>query len=66
MEETYGGEDYSDGIADRAVDPVCGRAIEEQNAVAKIGYAGEMFYFCSTDCKERFQENPALFIGQRQ
>jgi len=64
MEETYGMQDYSDGISERSVDPVCGRVIVEEKAAGKLDYAGETFYFCSKDCQDRFQENPGGFLGQ--
>ena len=66
-EETWGLQDYStDDKPVRTVDPVCGMTIDEDKAAAKIGYAGDMFYFCSKHCEEEFRENPAEFIGQRQ
>lgn len=66
MEESWGGQDYSaPGDSDRVLDPVCGVAIDPDRAAGKLDYAGETFYFCSTDCRVRFQEDPGLFIGQR-
>ena len=65
MEETWGLQDYStDDEPVRTVDPVCGMVIAEDKAAAKIGYAGEMFYFCSKDCEQKFREDPGSFIGQ--
>lgn len=67
MEESWGLQDYSAGERPaRSVDPVCGATVDETKAAGKIGYAGEMYYFCSTDCKQKFQENPGACIGQRQ
>ncbi len=41
-----------------ARDPVCGMTIEEADAVATSEYEGRTYYFCSTDCKEEFEQNP--------
>jgi len=65
MEETYGLEDYSDRQPVYAIDPVCGMKVDESKAVAKTGYAGVMYYFCSVDCKMKFEEDPGKHIGQK-
>jgi YHS domain-containing protein len=66
MEETWGGQDYSDPNDPpvRSLDPVCGVAIEEAKAAGHTGYAGQMYYFCSSDCQKQFQSDPGLYIGQ--
>jgi Cu+-exporting ATPase len=64
MEETYGLKDYSDNSPVFSLDPVCGRKVDEATAVARTGYAGEMYYFCSVDCQMKFEEDPGGFIGQ--
>ncbi len=66
MEETYGLQDYSDGSATVAVDPVCGMKVNEKDAAGKIGYAGAMYYFCSEDCKKAFEEDPAQYAGTQR
>jgi Cu+-exporting ATPase len=66
MEESWGGQDYSDGTATFTKDPVCGMKLDEAKARHRTGYAGEMFYFCSVDCQKKFEEDPGLFIGQRR
>ena len=45
-----------------AIDPVCGMEVDEQDAEAKLTYAGRTFLFCSEACKEEFQENPEDFV----
>jgi YHS domain-containing protein len=65
MEESYGLQDYSDGSAVFSVDPVCGSKVDEAQAAGKTGYAGVTYYFCSTDCKVRFEEDPGLYLGLR-
>ena len=66
MEETFGLQDYSDGTATQSVDPVCGRSVDESQAAWKVEYSGEVYYFCSPECKKDFQEHPGMFIGQRR
>jgi YHS domain-containing protein len=39
-------------------DPVCGMTIEEADAVGTSEYQGKTYYFCSSDCKEEFDQNP--------
>ena len=42
-------------------DPVCGMAVDEEQAAGKSGYKGEMYYFCSQDCKTKFDSSPAEY-----
>jgi len=44
-------------------DPVCGMQIEESDAVATSEYGGTTYYFCSADCKQEFDEDPAAYAG---
>ena len=64
MEETFGLEDYSDDQPTWSTDPVCGATVDEAQAPSKTGYAGVMYYFCSTDCQKMFEEDPARFMGR--
>lgn len=41
-----------------ATDPVCGMQVDEDDPVGTSEYGGNTYYFCSTDCKEEFDENP--------
>ncbi len=66
MEETYGLQDYSNGSPVFSRDPVCGASVDTSKAAGKTGYAGEIFYFCSADCKIKFEEDPGRYIGQRE
>jgi Cu+-exporting ATPase len=67
MEESWGMVEYGDPSEPpmRSLDPVCGFAVNETNAAGKISYAGQDFYFCSVDCKEKFQAHPGHYIGQQ-
>jgi len=66
MKEPFGLEDHSDDTPKMSVDPVCGMNVEEKNAAGKTGYAGQMYYFCSVDCKTAFEENPAQYAGKQR
>ena len=42
-------------------DPVCGMTIDSEKAAAQSSYQGQTYYFCSTQCKQRFDSNPAQY-----
>ncbi len=64
MEESYGLQDYSEGGPVFSRDPVCGMRVEQGREAGRTGYAGQMYYFCSPDCQEKFQEDAGKYIGQ--
>jgi uncharacterized protein len=39
-------------------DPVCGMEIDRSDAVAESDYDGETYYFCSKECKRKFDAEP--------
>jgi YHS domain-containing protein len=41
-----------------AKDPVCGREVEEKNFNEQSEYRSRTYYFCSNECKTRFDKNP--------
>jgi Cu+-exporting ATPase len=43
-------------------DPVCGIQLNIATAPAQTEYNGEIYYFCSTGCKEAFEANPEQFL----
>lgn len=47
-----------------ARDPVCGMQVDEQQAVATAQHQGRTFYFCSTDCRQQFQQAPEQYARQ--
>ena len=49
-----------------ATDPVCGMEVEEATAAAKSEYKGKTYYFCSSDCKRTFDQDPEKYIDQAQ
>ena len=45
-------------------DPVCGMEINLENAEERSEYQGEIFYFCSDQCRNKFDKAPGRFIGR--
>jgi YHS domain-containing protein len=39
-------------------DPVCGMQIDEKQAAGKSDYKGQTYYFCSSSCKQKFEQKP--------
>jgi len=50
---------------DMAKDPVCGMQVNEQQAPGRSEYQGQTYYFCSTNCKRQFDQNPQRYAGQQ-
>jgi Cu+-exporting ATPase len=46
-------------------DPVCGMDVETADAAGHTKYAGETYYFCGLACKEKFNKNPAQYVGKQ-
>lgn len=46
-----------------ARDPVCGMDVNEQQAAGKSEYQGQTYYFCSSNCKQQFDQNPQRYAG---
>jgi Cu(I)/Ag(I) efflux system membrane fusion protein len=48
----------------QAVDPVCGMTVDPQEAAAagrQAEYKSTTYYFCSDDCKQKFDKEPAKY-----
>ena len=46
-----------------AIDLVCGMQIETSQATAQTVYEGQAYFFCSEECRRRFEENPMEYLG---
>jgi Cu+-exporting ATPase len=46
------------------VDPVCGMKIQPEKAAAETVYQGTTYHFCSTKCHDKFESNPAMYVGK--
>lgn len=45
------------------LDPVCGMEVDTMLAgLRKSTYAGKTYYFCSTECKRKFDANPSAYV----
>src|SRR5215475_5752625 len=47
--------------ATQAVDPVCGMTVPATAASHPLAHDGVTYYFCSTSCRSRFEEDPAAY-----
>jgi P-type Cu+ transporter len=47
-------------------DPVCGMTLEEKDAAAKNDYHEKTYHFCSMSCKDKFEEDPGFYAGERK
>jgi len=50
----------------KQTDPVCEMEIEVGEAIGLSDYQEQIYYFCSTDCKTKFDENPEKYINQTE
>lgn len=50
-----------------AKDPVCGMAVDPHTAEhrSRLG-GGNTWYFCSSRCQTRFEENPEQYLGDEK
>ena len=46
------------------LDPVCGMTVNPESAAGLFEYQGKTYYFCSTHCLNRFQQNPESFLNK--
>ena len=44
----------------REVDPVCGMTVETASGKSAV-YQGQVYYFCSQTCREKFEAAPATY-----
>lgn len=44
-------------------DPVCGMTVNPQKAAAAAVREGVTFYFCSTSCRDKFEQAPEKYVG---
>ena len=47
-----------------AEDPICGMEVDPATTRWKSEFQGQMFYFCSRECKEQFDADPALYANR--
>ncbi len=47
-------------------DPVCDMEVDENSAAATTQYAGDTYYFCSEECKRRFDMDPEKYVSRSE
>lgn len=47
---------------EKVKDPVCGMMVETATAKTAV-HGGTIYYFCSTDCREKFEASPEKYAG---
>ena len=45
-----------------SIDPVCGMEVDESSEF-KSNAGGQTTYFCSAECKDKFEKNPNEFTN---
>jgi Cu+-exporting ATPase len=45
------------------IDPVCGMAVEPEDAAGSYEYKGQQYYFCNVSCLDQFQADPRKFLS---
>jgi len=44
-------------------DPVCGKKVDTSLVVPfVVSYEGEKYYFCSSECRDKFEANPEKYV----
>ena len=46
------------------VDPVCSKTVQTDKAKSAV-QGGTVYYFCSNDCRERFEAAPQLYVSPK-
>jgi len=49
-------------VSEAVVDPVCKMAIDKRSVVATLEYGGKTYYFCSSECYDKFKDDPESFV----
>ncbi|HVH60290.1 MAG TPA: YHS domain-containing protein, partial [Candidatus Sulfotelmatobacter sp.] len=45
----------------KAKDPVCGMTVDPRRAAGRVEHNGQVYYFCSKRCADRFEQEPQRF-----
>jgi Cu+-exporting ATPase len=46
-------------------DPVCRMQIDANAATHQSNYRGLTYFFCSEDCRRKFEQSPEQYVGRR-
>lgn len=50
---------------ERNTDPVCGMTVATKGAKSNV-YNGSVYYFCSADCRDKFEASPTSFLARSE
>jgi P-type Cu+ transporter len=56
---SHGGGHDAEGLV---TDPVCGMMVDPAKSACKIEHEGNVFYFCSDRCRQKFAADPAHYL----
>ncbi|HUS07960.1 MAG TPA: YHS domain-containing protein [Bryobacteraceae bacterium] len=48
------------------IDHVCDMEVDEGTAAGQSEYAGDRYYFCSLECKKKFDADPAKYVSRTE
>ena len=57
--------EQASATAENARDPVCGMSVNPATAKHRSTYAGDDYYFCSSNCKAKFEAAPTKYLTPR-
>ncbi len=63
QEHQHGGKSTS--VPEPVKDVVCGMAVTEQSRY-RADYEGQLFYFCSEGCLQKFKQDPAAYVSNKE
>ena len=50
----------------KALDPVCGMAVDSDCAAGRYEYRGRTYYFCCAGCLDKFKSDPEKYLSGRE
>jgi YHS domain-containing protein len=57
---------HSGHTSGNAKDPVCGMDVDPRKATAAAAHEGKTYYFCSTSCRNKFEQAPEKYLASPQ
>jgi Cu+-exporting ATPase len=52
-------------MLEKEIDPVCGMALNPHEALAQSAHKGKSYYFCSEECRQKFDIQPEKYVEAR-
>lgn len=50
-------------LENKALDVICGMEVDPAQTKIHVEHKGEVYYFCSTVCKNHFVNDPQKYVG---